>query len=77
MERDLGMNTDTNSRALSSYLQYSSSYELEASSYTSTMVYDLVLRSCIMMLAQELPYSSCGISMIYILVYSSYNVLLP
>ena len=71
------MNTDLISRALSSHLQYSSSYELEFSSYTSTMVYDLVLRSCIMMLAQELSYSSCGISIIYILVYSSYNILLP
>ena len=77
MERDLGMNTDINSRALSSYLQYSSSYELEYSSYTSAMIYDLDPRSYIMMLVYKLVYSSCGTSMIYILVYSSYDILLP
>ena len=75
--RDLGMNIDLISKALSSYYQYSSSYELEYSSYTSIMVYDLDLRSYIMLLAYELVYSSCGTSIIYILVYSSRDILLP
>ena len=53
----------------------SSSYELEYSSYA--MVYDIDHRPCFMMLAYELEYSSSGNDMTYILVYSSYSIMLP
>ena len=76
LERNLGMNKEyLYSKSMPYHVRYSCSYELEYSSYP--MVYDIDHRPCFMMLAYELEYSSSGNDMTYILVYSSYSIMLP
>ena len=75
MERNLGMNKEyLYSKSMPYHVRYSSSYELEYSSYA--MVYDIEHRPYFM-IAYELEYSSSENDMTYILVYSSYSIMLP
>ena len=75
MERNFGMNQEyLSSKSMPYHVRYSSSYELEYSSYA--IVYDIDHMPYFMMLAYELQYSSSENDMTYILVYSSYSIML-